>query len=181
MVVDDIVHAMLLTGMDEGEIVFNRQTGANMVFISGKWKTVGEVKTVSDRLQGYVFCLTGKMWTTREKIEQQIRNEGGMIARSLSRKAILVQGEISGQGGATPVTGSKKQQDAKANGSLVVGARGLLDVLNGEKTAEEVFGLSGKPKKKRLPAIKVTPIDREQHNAAVKRVFEDIEAIAFRK
>ena len=159
-----------------GDRVWNDELQAVQVAVMGGWEL--EAQKMAGKLNGAVFCLTGKMWTTREKVESHIRAAGGHVSRTMRGHVILVQGAVAnatrGDGGGK----SKKQLDAERNGQRVIDATDLRNVMNGNATMEEVLGASRKPKPKRPP---VEPIDREKQNRIVKQVFEDIEAIAFGK
>lgn len=167
-------HAESLTGSKEGDIVFNRELNAKMVYRSGAWVTFTGGNTVANKLSGYVFCLTGKMWTTREEVERAIHAEGGSVSRSMARNSILVQGTVAGEGK------SKKQRVAEANGQKILDSDELNTFLQGRTSASVIDLLGTSSKKKKSPPVKAKPIDRDRHNATVKQVFEDIEAIAFK-
>ncbi len=175
LTVDNRRHVESLAGAKEGMVVFNRELNAKMAYRKGKWVTFTDGDKVANNLAGYTFCLTGKMWTTREKVESAIQTASGRVSRSMTQNAILVQGGVSGTG-----IKSKKQLDAERNGHVVIDHHQLRYVIGGSKSMTEVLGRpKGTPKKKkRIPA---EPIDRDKQNRTVKQVFDDIEAIAFGK
>lgn len=176
LTVDDRAHAESLSGVQEGAVVYNAELDAEMVFRCGRWVTFTGRREMGKVLSGYVFCLTGKMWETRERVEGAIRGAGGGVARTMGPRTILVQGAVSG---ARSGNKSKKQLDAERNGHMVIAHETLADLLHGRVSPAEMFGGGRKvPKGESLP---VEPIDRDKQNRTVKQVFEDIEAIAFGK
>ncbi len=160
-----------------GDRVWNEELKAVQVAVMGGWElervTIAEamVTLPVHRLKGFSFALTGKMWAVREDVEATIRSAGGQMARSMVGGTILVAGEMSAS--------TKKLMLAKARGLTVISVNDLQAALKGHIRMGELLGtarLSGS--KKRTP---VDPIDRERQQRTVKQVFEDLEAIVFRK
>ncbi len=179
LTVADRGHAESLSGMKEGSIVYNQELDAKMMYQRGKWVTFTDGDSMHGQLNGYEFCLTGKMWAMRASVETEIRKAGGRVARSMGKGAILVQGAVAGA--KTGGIKSKKQLDAERNGHKVIDHHDLRYVLAGRKNMAEVLGRRSKVPPKRKERKPAEPIDRERHNETVKQVFDDIEAIVFGK
>jgi hypothetical protein len=167
-----------------GDRVWNEELKAVQVAVMGGWElermTADEAMvTLSDdpvhRLKGYSFALTGKMWAVREDVEATIRSAGGKIAHAMVDSTILVAGDLS----RSNAKSTKKLRAAKERGLTVISVVDLQAALKGQVRMSELLEMGRLfGSEKRTP---VDPIDRERQQRTVKQVFEDIEAIVFRK
>ncbi len=121
-------------------------------------------------LKGRFFCLTGKMWTTREAIQIMVRSSGAHVVNTpRNDNIVLVVADLGRQASQS----TAKYQAAKKRGCKIMSSESLQKVLNGTITIETAL------KEKAVVAKPVTParpIDRAKHQQKVAKVLADLDS-----
>ena len=120
-------------------------------------------------LKGFFFCLTGKMWTTREAIEKQIRSCNGYVVGTPRNKEIILVVADLGRDAAQATT---KYAAAKRKGCKIISGAALQHVLEGDITIYSVLKMKDAPAPP--PPTPVKPIDRAKHEKTVAKVLADL-------
>jgi NAD-dependent DNA ligase len=84
--------------------------GAEDVFFRQLMSKKGS-RSLAKPLDGYCFAITGALSVSRQEFETLIQNNGGEIAKSVTKKCTHL---------VSAMTGTKKCQDAEAKGLQVV-------------------------------------------------------------
>jgi hypothetical protein len=124
---------------------------------------------VSQPLLGYVFCLTGKMWTERKFVAQRIEEAGGRISNNVeSSNTILV---IGGDGSEKHTV---KAHRAREKGARTITHWNLKGVLDGRISFSHVLAGIVQSKPKASVEREDKSFDQERHERAKARLEDEL-------
>jgi NAD-dependent DNA ligase len=105
-------------------------------------------RSLGKPLEGYCFTITGTLSVSRQEFETLIQQNGGEIAKSVTKKCTHLISAVSG---------TKKCQDAEAKG---------LQVVDEEWVREKIHSTGEKPMKKMKAAPAPAPAPAPTRHAA---------------